>query len=217
MPRRSKTVCSSSAASLSSPGRTRSRLDTSVTCEPIGEVGVGELRAGDAGADDDEVLGQLGQVVELAPVEDALAVGLGALDDARARARWRAARRRPRPSSVAVVGDVDLDDVRPAAGRPSRARRVHALALRAGAVMSADCASASALTRALTSSTAVDHLAVGVHARRGRRARSDVIASLVAMKVLDGTQSDSTHCPPTPSRSTSVTSAPSCTATSAAS
>jgi len=44
-----------------------------------------------------------------------------------------------------------------------------------------------------------------------------VIASPVAMKVLDGTQSDSTHWPPAPSRSTSTTSAPSCTATRAAS
>ena len=35
IPRRSNTVWSSSAASLSSPGSTRSRLDTSVTDDPI--------------------------------------------------------------------------------------------------------------------------------------------------------------------------------------
>src|SRR5262245_53753698 len=37
------------------------------------------------------------------------------------------------------------------------------------------------------------------------------------MKVLDGTQSDSTHAPPAPSSSMTVTSASSCAATSAAS
>src|SRR5690606_31050805 len=40
-----------------------------------GEVGGGELGAGDAGADHDEVLGEFVEVVELAPGEDALAVG----------------------------------------------------------------------------------------------------------------------------------------------
>ena len=42
------------------------------------EVAGGELGAGDAGADDDEVLGHLVEVVDVAPVEDPLAVGLGA-------------------------------------------------------------------------------------------------------------------------------------------
>ncbi len=82
--------------------------------------------------------------------------------------------------------------------------------------MSADCASARALTRALTSSTAVTTSPVVCTPTRSAWAKS-TIASLVAMNVFDGTQSDSTHCPPTPSRSTRVTSAPSCTATSAAS
>ena len=40
-------------------------------------VGVDELGASDAGADHDKVLGQLLQVIELAPVQDSLAVGLG--------------------------------------------------------------------------------------------------------------------------------------------
>ena len=46
-------------------------------------VGGRELGAGDAGADHGEVLGQLLQLVELAPVEDALAVGHRAGQDAR--------------------------------------------------------------------------------------------------------------------------------------
>src|SRR5690606_34352052 len=46
-------------------------------------VGAGELGPGDAGADDDEVLGKLVQVVQLTPGEDALAVRLGAGEDAR--------------------------------------------------------------------------------------------------------------------------------------
>ena len=46
------------------------------------DVGRHELRPGDAGPDDDQVLGQLGEVVELAPGEDALAVGLGVVEDA---------------------------------------------------------------------------------------------------------------------------------------
>jgi hypothetical protein len=49
-------------------------------------VGVDELRAGDAGADDHQMLGQLVQVVELAPVQDPLTVGFGAGQDPRAGA-----------------------------------------------------------------------------------------------------------------------------------
>ena len=47
------------------------------------EVAGGELGAGHAGADDDEVLGHLREVVDVAPVEDPLAVGLGARQHAR--------------------------------------------------------------------------------------------------------------------------------------
>ncbi len=82
--------------------------------------------------------------------------------------------------------------------------------------MSCDCASASALTRALTSVRRVETSPCVEMPTRSACA-NDVIASLVAMRVLDGTQSASTHWPPTPSRSTSDTSAPSCAATSAAS
>ena len=46
---------------------------------------------------------------------------------------------------------------------------------------------------------------------------SDAISPDVAMSVLDGTQSVSTQAPPRPSESTTVTSAPSWAATSAAS
>ena len=44
-----------------------------------------------------------------------------------------------------------------------------------------------------------------------------VIASAVAMRDFEGTQSVSTQAPPSPSESTTVTSAPSCAATNAAS
>ena len=49
-------------------------------------VGAGELGPGDAGADHDQVPGQLGQVVELPPGQDALAVGFGAGEHAGQRA-----------------------------------------------------------------------------------------------------------------------------------
>ena len=45
--------------------------------DPHREVRAGELGAGHAGADDDQVLRQLGQVVDLAPGQDALAVRHG--------------------------------------------------------------------------------------------------------------------------------------------
>ena len=82
--------------------------------------------------------------------------------------------------------------------------------------MSADCASASALTRRFTSLSCVD-TSPWVCTPTRSACENEVIASLVAMNVLDGTQSASTHWPPTPSRSTSVTSASSWAATRAAS
>jgi hypothetical protein len=45
------------AASGSSPGSTRSRLETSVDLATEPEIGLGQLGAGDARPDDDEVLG----------------------------------------------------------------------------------------------------------------------------------------------------------------
>ena len=52
---------------------------------------------------------------------------------------------------------------------------------------------------------------------RAEASCSAAIMSAVAISVLDGTQSVSTQAPPSPSRSTTVTSAPSCAATRAAS
>ena len=85
--------------------------------------------------------------------------------------------------------------------------------------MSLDCASASVLTRSLTRARSV----VGASPVPGNRMPSSPasvmsdISSAVAISVLLGTQSVSTAEPPTPSVSTTVTSAPSCAATSAAS
>src|SRR6185437_6908338 len=42
-----------------------------------GDIGRGELRPGDTGADDDEMFGQLRKVVELLPGKDSLTVRLG--------------------------------------------------------------------------------------------------------------------------------------------
>ncbi len=83
--------------------------------------------------------------------------------------------------------------------------------------MSLDCWCASALIRALTvvRSTAGSVPAVPTPTRGA--SRSAVTRALVAIRVLLGTQSVSTHEPPTPSRSTTVTAAPSWAATRAAS
>ena len=83
--------------------------------------------------------------------------------------------------------------------------------------MSADCASASPVTRPLTTATSIATLSGSTITPRLLAASTDVRPPAEAMKVLDGTQSDSTQAPPMPSRSISVTSAPYCTATSAAS
>src|SRR6478672_8145382 len=81
--------------------------------------------------------------------------------------------------------------------------------------MSADCCCARPLMRSLTDvrSTATSPATVPTPTRGA--SRNAVTRSLVAMRVLLGTQSVSTHDPPMPSRSTTVTVAPSCAATSA--
>ena len=61
MPLSSKTCWITRAASSSWPGSTWWREETSVTCTPSALVGAGELGAGDARADDDQVLGHLGR------------------------------------------------------------------------------------------------------------------------------------------------------------
>jgi hypothetical protein len=159
------------------------------------------------------VLRQVGQVVELAPVQDPLAVGLRALDDAGVRAGGDEDDVGldllvPLPSTVTSTWPGPLRQAAPCSTfTPSRPRR---------AVMSADCASASAFTRACTSVTSAV-TEPSVRTPICSASSRWTITSLVAMKVLDGTQSDSTHWPPTPSRSTRTTSASSCVATRAAS
>ena len=92
---------------------------------------------------------------------------------------------------------------------PDRARRC---------AMSWDCWMASALTRRLTAcrSTVTASGDPGFTPIPGAL-RNAVTFSLVAIRRLLGTQSHSTHEPPMPSRSTTVTSAPRSAATSAAS
>ncbi len=84
--------------------------------------------------------------------------------------------------------------------------------------MSADCAAASRFTRALTSPRSTETAAAPPPAMRtpsGPESAAEVMNSAVAMRVLLGTQSVRTHDPPRPSRSTTVTSAPSWAATRA--
>ena len=92
------------------------------------------------------------------------------------------------------------------------------------AVTSADCAQASARTLAYSRGASTVARAVpaepGPQSRRMPRAAAPSSAAImpeVAISVLDGTQSVSTQAPPSPSRSTTVTLAPSCAATRAAS
>ena len=75
-PREVKTCSNTSAASGSSPGSTRSRLDTNVTGTPSSRVAARELRPGDAGSDDDQPLGQGGEVVDVAPGQNPFTIGL---------------------------------------------------------------------------------------------------------------------------------------------
>ena len=119
------------------------------------EVAGGELGAGDAGADDDEVLGHLLEVVDVAPVEDPLAVGLGAgqharvgagrdEDDVALQLLGDLRRRRPATSTWCAARPRTSSASRPCPETirtPSPARR---------AWMSADWAMARPLTRWLT-------------------------------------------------------------------
>ena len=94
--------------------------------------------------------------------------------------------------------------------------------------MSSDCACASAVTRLFTRARSTPTRSSGRSpppaappapslTPSSPDSAVSVITSAVAISVLDGTQSVSTAEPPSPSRSTTVTSAPSCAATSAAS
>ena len=89
--------------------------------------------------------------------------------------------------------------------------------------MSRDWSAASCLTRSLTRARST-LIVVAASPSRSRKftpssdaSRSSVITSAVAIRVLLGTQSVRTAEPPTPSVSTTVTSAPSWAATCAAS
>ena len=71
--------------------------------------------------------------------------------------------------------------------------------------MSADCAAASALTRAWICGNEILASSMSMSKpSRGAR-RSSVRSPVDAMNVLDGTQSYSTAAPPTPSESITVT------------
>ncbi len=83
--------------------------------------------------------------------------------------------------------------------------------------MSTDWASARPFTRPCTTATSTSTLSGSSITPRLGASRTEVRLPAEAMNVLDGTQSVSTQAPPMPSRSTSVTVAPNCTATSAAS
>ena len=117
------------------------------------DVGRHELRPGDAGADDDQVLGQLGEVVELAPGEDALAVGLGVVEHARGGAGGDQ-HDVGGEHLAAAVGRAGLDGVQPRAlGSSANAavpRMIRTPSRSTRARTSADWAMARLLTRALT-------------------------------------------------------------------
>ena len=194
-----------------------------MTGTPGLEVAGGELGAGDAGADDDEVLGHLVEVVDVAPVEDPLAVGLGAGQHPRVGAGGD-----EDDVALQLLGDravvvEHLDPVRGQAadlvGEPALpGDDPHALAGQPGVDVGG-----------LGHRQALDPV---VDRRRGRgstvassapcsprtaESRTEVMAPAAAMRVLEGTQSVRTLAPPMPSRSMTVTCAPSCAATSAAS
>ena len=81
--------------------------------------------------------------------------------------------------------------------------------------MSSDCCRASCLMRVSTVATSTTTSPEPVPTPTRGASRMAVTRSLVAIRVLLGTQSVSTQAPPIPSRSITVTCAPSCAATSA--
>ena len=87
-----------------------------------------ELHAGDAGADHDEVLGQLGRRVGVAGGEHPVAVDRRPVGDARPAAGATAAMTSA-SSSLDAVGGLDHDLVRARSGGRCPAIRLHALAL----------------------------------------------------------------------------------------
>ena len=170
-----------------------------------------------------QVLGCLVEVVDVAPVEHPLAVGLGAGQHARVGAGGD-----QDDVALELLGDgaVAVDAPRPG-GRPARGSSsenrpdpamIRTPSASSRAWMSADWATARPLTRRLTFARSSPTAASSPPSSpRTAESRTEVMAPAAAISVLDGTQSVSTLAPPMPSRSTTVTSAPSCAATSAAS
>ena len=214
-----------SAASASSPGSTRSRRGDER--RPASRARwYADANSAPVTPDPTTISrsGSLVEAVQLLPGQDALAVGLALRQHPRVRAGRDAARRRPRAVSSPPSAAVATTTARPVrAGR--RPRPAHALAPRRRPLMSADCAAASASTRALTAprstptAVAVGSAAAAAqpHAELGRLGDGRSSPRRSRSASCSGTQSVSTAEPPSPSRSTTVTSAPSCAATSAAS
>ena len=122
------------------------------------EVGAGELGAGDARADDDQLRRRLVEVVDLLPGQDPLAVRLGG----RQRARRRTGRDQHRVGLEHLLAAVG--QARPRRGRGRRGGRGRATTVTPSfsrrRPMSADWSAASCLTRSLTRAQ--------VDAQRGR-------------------------------------------------
>ena len=112
MPRSRKASCTTSATSRSSVGRICGRDDSSVTREPQLWKNSANSQPGRAGADDEQLLGQVVQAEHVARVEHALVVDLGE-------------RRLPRRGAGADEQVVVLEPLRAALGR----RDQHAVAL----------------------------------------------------------------------------------------
>src|SRR6516162_532514 len=122
---------------------------------------------------------------------------------------------------VAIKMASALISASPAFTTPGPAKRPLALitltpSAASRAVMSADWARARSVIRSYSrAALTVARPPVAMPSPEDRLSR--VIALDVSMSVLEGTQSVRTHAPPSPSESTTVTSAPSCAATRAAS
>ena len=144
------------------------------------EVPGGELRAGDAGADDDEVLGHLLELVDVAPVEDPVVVGLGAGQHARVGAGGDEDGVALQLLDDRAVVVQDLHAVRGEApdvvGEPARPVTMRTPSASRRAWMSADWAIARPLTRWLTDARS-----------------SPTVASSVPMQPEDGGVADRRH------------------------
>ena len=165
-----------------------------------GEVGAGELRAGDAGADHDQLGRHLVEVVDLLPGEDPLAVGL--------RRRQRAGRGAGRdqdrvgaqicsePSASSATTRCGPSGGRGPGrrGRPREAAAPDVARLVGGELLDPDVDPPEVDPDAVLPTIDAELVAPA----------TSVISSAVAMRVLLGTQSVRTAEPPRPSRSTTT-------------